>query len=100
MLNKEIELIIDKFIDKCKEINPAINSESCRNMAEGIISSGDLDKHLVVRSLNHEVVKMKRNQHTTIKPTKVKAMAIDEFIAKNINSETLSEIRSAFKGEN
>lgn len=100
MLNKEIELMIDRFIGKCKEISPAINSESCRSRAEGIISSGGLDKHLVVRSLNYELVKMKRNQHMTIKPTKVKAMSIDEFIATNIGAEILSEIRSAFKGEN
>lgn len=60
MNSKELELIIDRFIEKCKEINHAINSESCRNMAEGIISSVGSDKHLVVRSLNHEVVKLKR----------------------------------------
>lgn len=100
MLNKEFELMIDRFIDKCKEISPAINSKSCRRVAEGIILNAGGNKHLLVRSLNHEVVKLKRQKHTSIKPTKVKAMGIDEFIGRNINSAFLSEIRSAFKGEN
>lgn len=100
MLNKEIELIIDKFIDKCKEINHAITSKECRSIAEGIISGNGLDKHLVVRALNHQLVKLKRQQHTTIKPTKVKTMTIDEFIATSISSKRLYEIRSSFKGEN
>lgn len=96
--NKEIKLIIDKFIDKCMKINSEIGSKGFRNMAECIISSSGLDKHLVVRALNYEVLKMKRNQHIPLKPTKVKAISIDEFIGRNVDSELLSEIRSAFKG--
>lgn len=101
MLNKETELMIDKFIDKFKEISPAISSESCRWIAEGIIFNAGGNKHLVVRSLNHELVKLKRQQHIPMEASKVNIRpSIDEFIAKNIKLEILSKIRSAFKGEN
>lgn len=75
MLNKE--LIIDKFIKKCKEINPEISSKGFRRISEVVISNAGGDKSLIVRNLSYELVKIKRQQHILIKFTKVKPMAIN-----------------------
>lgn len=100
MLSKELELIIDKFIERCKEINSAISFKDCISIAEDIIFNANGNKPLIFRNLSYELIKLKREQHKPIKFTKVKPMAIDEFISNNIEPKFLNEIRSSFKGEN
>lgn len=96
MLSKELELIRDKFIEKCKEINSAISFKDCISIAEDIIFNANGNKPLIFRNLSYELIKLKREQHKPIKFTKVKPMTINEFIKNNIDSELLQEISYNF----
>ncbi|MGG7143630.1 hypothetical protein ACQPVP_09210 [Clostridium nigeriense] len=94
MLNKEVNEILMKFAEKCTSINSNVGYNDCLKIGRDIVwNIATEDIRLLIRTLNYEIVKLKRIYH---KPTDYKGniepKSIEEFI-KKIDSKVLNEIK-------